>query len=255
MHGDRYRDIIFYRAYAELKAEAQLNYMGYVWWVLEPLLNTVLFYIILVAVLEQSTAGAISFVLVGSVTWQWTSSSVLSASNSIFDAGGMLKHIYLPKVVLPLIALVVSTWKFLFIFVLLLVWLWTMGHAPSPAYGALPVLLVLQLALIAAIGLPIAAIIPYFPDARITVDAGLRMLMLISGIFFSIKKVPGTYHDLFYLNPMAVLIESYRQVLLEGHWPRPALLVYVAVFSLVSLVITAFLYRRIDRSVVKVINR
>ena len=41
MQWERYRDIIWYRAYAELKAEAQLNYMGYVWWLLEPLLNTV----------------------------------------------------------------------------------------------------------------------------------------------------------------------------------------------------------------------
>ena len=37
MQWERYRDIIWYRAYAELKAEAQLNYMGYVWWLLEPL--------------------------------------------------------------------------------------------------------------------------------------------------------------------------------------------------------------------------
>jgi hypothetical protein len=54
----RYWNIIVYRTYAELKAEAQLNHMGYIWWLLEPLLNTVLFYLILVAVMEQGKAGA-----------------------------------------------------------------------------------------------------------------------------------------------------------------------------------------------------
>jgi lipopolysaccharide transport system permease protein len=255
MHLDRYRDIVFYRAYAELKAEAQLNYMGYIWWLLEPLLNTVLFYVILVAVLEQSTADAISFVLVGSVVWQWMSASILTASSSIFEAGGMLKHIYLPKIILPLIVLVVTTWKFLFIFAMLLGWVWATGHPLSAAYAALPLLMLLQLALIAAIGLPLAAIIPYFPDARITVDAALRVLMLVSGIFFSIARVPAAYHAYFYLNPMAILIEAYRNILLDGRWPHAGLLAYVAAFSLVALVLTSFLYRRIDRSVVKVINR
>jgi len=254
MHWDRYRDIVFYRAYAELKAEAQLNYMGYVWWVLEPLLNTVLFYVILVAVLEQGTAGAISFVLVGSVTWQWMSSSILGASGSVYEAGTMLKHVYLPKVVLPLIVLLVTTWKFLFLFALLLAWVWVTGHAVTAAYLALPLLLLLHLGLIAAISLPLAAIIPYVPDARIAVDAGLRTLMLISGIFFPIGKLGATSHFYFHLNPMAVIIEAYRAILLEGRWPDGALLAYVAAFSALLLAGTAWLYRRIDRSIVKVLN-
>jgi lipopolysaccharide transport system permease protein len=254
MHWDRYRDIIFYRAYAELKAEAELNYMGYVWWLLEPLLNTVLFYILVVAVLEQNSAGAITFVLVGSVTWQWLSSSILASSGSIFDAGNMLKHIYLPKVVLPLIVLMTSTWKFLFVFALLLVWVWASGHAPALSYLALPVVLVLQLALILAVSLPLAALIPYFPDARITVDAALRSLMLVSGIFFSVDKLPPGYHFFFHLNPMACLIEAYRDILLYGRWPRWDLMTYVAGFSILLLGASYCIYQRIDRSVVKVIH-
>lgn len=255
MHWERYRDIVLYRAYAELKAEAQLNYMGYVWWLLEPLLNTVLFYVILVAVLEQQTADASSFVLVGAIIWQWTGSGILSAAGSIFDAGGMLKHIYLPKIVLPLIVLLTTTWKFLFLFVLLLVWVWATGHAPNVTYLALPLLMLLQLALTVSGSLLVAAVMPYFPDARITVDALLRSLMLVSGTFFSVDKLSAAYHFYFYLNPMAILIEAYRNVLLKGVWPSWLLLVYTAGFCAMTLVAVLMFYRRIDRSVVKVINR
>jgi lipopolysaccharide transport system permease protein len=254
MHWDRYRDIIFYRAYAELKAEAELHYMGYVWWLLEPLLNTVLFYILVVAVLDQNTPGTISFVLVGSVTWQWLSSSILASSGSIFEAGGMLRHIYLPKVVLPLIVLITTSWKFIFVFAFLLVWVWATGHAPALSYLALPVILALQLGLILAVSLPMAALMPYFPDARITVDAILRSLMLVSGIFFSVEKVPSAYHFYFHLNPMACLIEAYRTILLDRHWPRWDLMAYVGAFSIVMLAATYCFYRRIDRSVVKAIH-
>lgn len=255
MDWHRYWNIIVYRTYAELKSEAQLNYMGYVWWLLEPLLNTILFYVILVTVLEQSTTGAISFLLVGSITWQWLSASILSAANSIFDAGGMLKQIYLPKVVLPLIAVLTSTWKFLFIFSLLLIWVWATGHRPNVTYAALPALLLLELAVILAFSLPLAVVIPYFPDARVTVDALLRSIMLISGIFFPVEKLPSIYHAYFYINPMAVLIEAFRAVLLDGQWPRWDLLGYVALFALCGLVLTAWLYSHLDRSLVKAIHR
>jgi lipopolysaccharide transport system permease protein len=255
MQWERYRDIIIYRAYAELKAEAQLNYMGYVWWLLEPLLNTVLFYVLLVFVLEQQAADSISFILVGAIIWQWTSACILSSSGSIFEAGTMLKHIYLPKIVLPLIVLLTTTWKFLFVFLLLLAWVWMVGHPPTAAYAALPLLLVLQAMVNVVASLAVAAVMPYFPDARITVDALLRSLMLVSGIFFPIEKLPAAYHFYFYLNPLAILIQSYRDVLLGGHAPSWPLLGALGVACVVGLLAVLAFYRRIDLSVVKAIHR
>ena len=252
MQWERYRDIIWYRAYAELKAEAQLNYMGYVWWLLEPLLNTVLFWVLLVYVLEAKRDDSLSFILVGSFIWQWTYSSIVLSAGSIFDAGGMLKHIYLPKVVLPLIVVLTATWKFLFVFLLLLIWVLATGHAPTAAYAAIPLLLLLQLLVNAVASLAVAAVIPYFPDGRIAVDAILRSLMLVSGIFFT---VPAAYAPYFNLNPLAVLIESYRAVLLHGRWPQWPVLGAMALACLVALFLVLMLYRRIDLSVVKTINR
>jgi lipopolysaccharide transport system permease protein len=255
MQWARYRDIVLYRAYAELKAEAQLHYMGYVWWLLEPLLNTVLFYVLLVLVVEQQTPDSISFLLVGAIIWQWTSSSILTSAGSIFEAGAMLQHVYLPKVVLPLVSLLSTTWKFLFIFVLLLGWVWAVGHKPGVAYAALPLLLVLQLMVNVVASLAVAALIPYFPDARLAVDAALRSLMLVSGIFFPIEKLPAWAHFYFYLNPLAVLIQAYRTVLLHDQWPAWAQLGWAAACCALGFVLVLIFYKRIDLSVVKAINR
>jgi len=255
MNWLRYWNIILYRTYAELKSEAQLNYMGYAWWLLEPLFNTLIFYTLLVVVMQQSTVGATTFLLVGTVTWQWFNGVTVGSANSIFDAGSMLKFIYLPKIVMPLIAILAHTWKFLFLFILLLIWCWCSGKPPSFAYLALPLIMVLQLATILSVSLPIAAAIPYFPDARLGVDALLRPLMLISGIFFSVSQIPVAYHVYFYLNPMAVLIESYRNVLLDGVWPNWYRLAYVGLFSTVLILIALRIYKKIDLTVVKSIHR
>jgi len=255
MEWRRYWDIIVYRTYAELKSEAQLSYMGYVWWILEPLLNTVLFFVIMAAVLEQSIKGFFCFLLVGSIIWQWLNASLLGAANSIVDAGSMLKQIYLPKAVLPLISIFTGTWKFMFIFLLLLVSVWVSGHPPTAAYACLPLLLFLEFAVIVAFALPLAAIMPYFPDARVTVEAVLRSGLLLSGVFFPVSQLPPVWRVYFHLNPMADLIEAFRAVLLDGHWPRWDLMGYVTVLSLCGLAVTAWLYTRVDRSIVKSIHR
>ena len=255
MEWRRYRDIIIYRTRAELKAEAELNHMGYVWWLLEPLLNTVLFYTILVVVLDRARADSISFVLVASITWQWFNGTVMTTAGSIFDAGGILKQVYLPKVVLPLISIFSNAWKFLFIFAILLLWLWCAGSPPNLAYLSLPVLLLLEFGVILALSLPLAAVIPYFPDARVAVDAVLRSLMLVSGFFFTGAEIAARYQPYFYLNPMAVLIENFRLVLIHGQWPEWSRLGYVGLFCAVSFLFTYWFYGRIDRSVVKAINR
>jgi len=255
MDWRRYWDIIVYRTYAELKSEAQLSYMGYVWWILEPLLNTVLFFVIMAAVLDQSISGFFCFLLVGSIIWQWLNASLLGAANSIVDAGGMLKQIYLPKAILPLIVIFTSAWKFVFIFLLLLICVWVSGHRPTAAYACLPVLLLLEFVVIVAFTLPLAAIMPYFPDARVTVDAILRSGLLISGVFFPVTQLPASYRLYFHLNPMADLIEAFRTVLLDGGWPNWYLMGYVALLSLGGLAVAAWLYTWLDRSIVKAIHR
>ena len=250
----RYWDIIYYRTYAELKAEAQVRYLGYVLWLLDPLINTVLFYVILLA-MNQSTTEAVTFLLTGSIIWQWSATCFISATTSIFDAGEMLKYVYLPKVVLPLISILSNTWRFLFIFALLLIWCWCSGHLPTSAYFALPVIMLLQLLIIVGLGLPLAAIMPYFPDARNVVDAVLRYMMLISGIFFAADKLPETYRFYFHLNPLAVLIEAYRDVLMKGIWPNWFHLGYVALFGLLTVSGSIWIYKRIDLSIIKAIHR
>ncbi len=246
----------FTRTYAELKAEAQLSYMGYVWWVLEPLLNTVLFYVLLVAVLEQSTAGAISFLVVGAITWQWFSGSMMTAANSLVDGGGMLRQIYLPKVVLPLISILTSTWKFLFLFILLLLSVWVTGSSADPrlrrASLAAGPRIDAHHRLDAAAGLD-HALLSGCPAW--TVDAFLRSAMLVSGLFFPVERAPAAYRAYFHLNPMADLIEAYRNVLLYNQWPRWNLLGYVSLLSIAGLAFAFWLHERLDRSMVKAINR
>ena len=88
----RYRDIIVYRTIAGVKAESRQNYLGYLWYVLEPLLTTVIFYLAFAKLMGRGGKEYVMFLLIGLISWQWFESSCLQAAGSIKAKLHILQH-------------------------------------------------------------------------------------------------------------------------------------------------------------------
>jgi len=73
------------------------------------------------------------------------------------------------------------------------------------------------------------------------------MLFFLSGIFFDIREMPEQTQFYLHMNPMAIMIENYRIVLLEGNWPDWSLLGIVALFSAVGILVSVTIIQRFDR--------
>jgi lipopolysaccharide transport system permease protein len=249
----RYFDIITFRSLASLKAEAQKTYVGYIWWFLEPLINTFMFYLIFSKIIGNRTDNFLVFLLVGTVTWQWLQTTVMLSSQSVIQKAFLLQNVYLPKYIFPAVTVLTNSFKFLFLLVALLVILWGTGHTLSPAYVALPLVMILQFVLVGCLSVLMACCMPYFPDGEIVLETFLRSLMLVSGIFFNHTHIPDNLVNWFYANPMAHLINAYRDILLMGQWPSLLGLGYVLVFDLALILLTVWVFHRVDRQMVKVI--
>ena len=68
-----------------LKADAARYYLGYVWWLLEPLLFVAVFYVVFQVILGTRTENFLVFLICGKFTFIWFSKSVTQASRSIAD--------------------------------------------------------------------------------------------------------------------------------------------------------------------------
>jgi lipopolysaccharide transport system permease protein len=117
------------------------------------------------------------------------------------------------------------------VFALLLVFLWVSGYGLNVAYLALPMVLIVQLLLCVALAFLLASLVPYLPDFKLVVEHLLHLQFFVSGLFFSAERVPEEYQFWFYLNPMASLIEDYRNILLYASWPHWGRLALIALFS------------------------
>lgn len=246
-----YLELIWYKGMADLHAEAARAYVGFIWWVLEPLLYMAAFYVAFGLGLRGGGVHTLTFLLCGLVPWKWFASTVLSGSNSIQVNSGLIQQVYLPKYVLPWMVLVTNGMKFLIILGLLLLLVAGL-HGVAITWLALPVVVLVELLLIAALASLAAALVPLLPDLSLVIDNGIIVMMFVSGVFNDVSRLPPTLAHLLSFNPMVQVIEAFRAVLLEQTWPAWDHLAWVALFSAVVYALAWQLLQRFDRIYPKV---
>ncbi len=233
---------------ANLQAESNRAYLGILWWFFEPILYLLVFYVIFTFVIPRGGDGFVFFLLCGLVFWKWFASSVIQSSSAITTRYVLMQQVYIPKVVFPSIVIVTSSMKFMIIFLIFLVFLLVAGVKPNFSWLVyLPVLLMIQLLLITSVSWLCAALTPFFPDLRVILENAMMLGLFMSGIFFDIREIDPSYQLYFYLNPMAVLLEAYRDVLLSSLSPSWEKLLWIITGSLTVLWLSYIILTKFDR--------
>lgn len=249
----KHRDIILYGVYSDLRTEVARRFLGFLWWILEPVMYMGAFYIVFGLALGHSRPGYVPLLLSGMVAWKWFDGSVRQASNAIQANAGLIQQIHVPKYVFALIPVLSNTFKFLIILTLLILSLLVAGYRPSLEWLALPVLILNQLLFIIGFGFLLAAVLPFVPDLRQVVDNFLMLMMFMSGVFFSIHEIPASMAPLLNLNPMTVMITAFRDVLLHNQWPAWGEQLYVLSVAIPFLLLALWVLHRNERKYPKLL--
>lgn len=254
MNFAKHVTLIYFLTLTNLKSEIKKFYVSYLWWIIEPVVNMAVYYFVFGVLLNQRESGFVYFLLVGLIIWRWFSGAILQSSNALVQSRGLIKRVALPKYIFPSVAVFAQSFKFLFVFTILVVFLWFNGFHPSMHYLGLIPLMAAQLVLIIGISFLTAALVPFMEDLRLLINSGMMMLFFLSGIFFSGSKLESHLQPLFYINPLAKMVESYRVILLDNAWPEPKGILILLACGLVALSLGVFLLKRLDHLYPKVLR-
>jgi lipopolysaccharide transport system permease protein len=250
----RYRELLFYRAYAELTRDLKRAYLGILWWFIEPVLYMGVFYLVFGIGLRKGGPDFVVYLLTGLIVWKWFDGTVKSSSNVIVSSVGLMNHVYIPKLLLPAMVVVVNTYKLLTVMAIFLIFLTLVWKTPVTIYWlGLPVLLFIQLILICAVAGLAAGVVPIIPDLKYVIDYGMTLAFFMSGIFFDIHEIAPDVRHLLMYNPMVVLIESYRDVLLYARWPDWSSLLTVCYEAIFLFAVMLVVLVKLDRHYPRVI--
>jgi lipopolysaccharide transport system permease protein len=152
----------------------------------------------------------------GLLPWQFFSSALSEASNSLIVNSNLISKIYFPRLVVP-VSSVIPCIVDLVISAALMAGLMTWHNvAPGWQIAALPCFFLM--AFIAAIGsgLWLSALNVKYRDFRYVIPFIVQFGMFISPVAYSSSIVSDKWRQIFYLNPMAGVIDGFRWSILGG---------------------------------------
>ena len=250
-----YKNLIVHKAWADFRAEAERTYLGVIWWVLDPLINMAIFYLVFGVFLKVGTPDFLPFLLTGLVVWRFIDATVVRASNSILQNVNMVRQVAFRKIIFPLIAVGTCLLEYVFSLALLFTVLLICGYRPGVTWLAVPVLLAVELMLVLAMSLPLAVVVTFVPDVGKLISQVLRILFYLSGIFYTAKRLPPSVGPWLKYNPALHIVEGMRDVLMYGVWPNWTALGVVALLSVLGTAGGFLLIRRFDPLFAKRIAR
>ena len=231
-----------------IRARYQQSALGWLWAVLQPAAQVLIFSLVFTFFVPIDTGDipypVFSYVAV--VPWTLLAASLPDMTDSLVANMGLVTKIYFPREVLPIAAMSARLIDF-GIAAGLLVILIIFFRVPINVVGwlYLPVILVIQLMLIVGLGLACAALNVFFRDVRSLLVLGLQLWFYASPIIYPVTMVPEQLRTLYFLNPMAGLIEGYRAVLLYAELPGNYLILS-AVVSFVVFIAGYWLFKRVE---------
>ncbi|MUJ28017.1 ABC transporter permease [Aliivibrio fischeri] len=239
-------ELIWVKACLNLRSEVSVNYLSYTWWIIEPLLHMVVYYIVFSFLLARGGDNYVPFLLTGLIPWLWFSKTVSHTMGSILHGKELMNQLYIPKIFFPLTFIVQDGVKQIIVFTLLLAFLLLYGISPSLTWLDSIVIIFVQLLFTIGCSLFAALLVPFIRDMSFIIPTGLQFMMFCSGIFFNYHDIPEYAQHYFFLNPMAVILAAYRDILVDGITPNWIQLGYVSIFSLLSIVVAVFLYKKLE---------
>ena len=237
-----------YRAYWSLTAEASKYHLGWLWWFLEPIALTAVFFLVFsyLRPMRADIENFPAFLIVGVTTWLWFANAVANSTDVLVGARAIVSQMRLPKLLFPAIAVAAASLKQGFVFAVLLVFL-GVAFGWSWTWLFLPLLAATQLVLILAAAGTVAFVCCCVRDVRFVVRSGLTLMMFCSGLFFAIADMPAQWQGVLRLNPMAVMLEEYRAALLYDTVPDLAWCATAVLAGGVWLFVLQRMYEGFDR--------
>lgn len=227
-----------------LRTRVAGSYLGFLWLYIDPLMFMVTYSFVVQVIFHNSIKNFNVFVLIGITAWNLYSRSILIATTSIVRNKAVFQQVYFHKFVYPTIYLVSYTYEF-FIAMSLVIFMMFVENVPITwhIFETIPVLFTLFLFSYGC-SLIIAHFGVYLLDLRNILDFTLRFLFYLTPIMWSFETFKFKYIWILKLNPLQVIIESFRSCILYGKSP---VYLYLGVLCALSCILIQIGYWLISK--------
>jgi len=250
----RYRDLLFLLVRRDFVAQYKQSILGPLWFFIQPLLNTLVFTVIFGKIAKIPTDGVpdLLFYMAGNVVWAYFSAIFLEVGQTFANNTGLFGKVYFPRLVVPLALLINKFMTFgiqFGLFLAFFLYFLFVGSLirPNLAILLLPVMVVHVGLLGVGTGLIVSALTTKYRDLRFLVTFGLQLWMYATPIVYPASMIPDAWRWVYWVNPMAPVIELFRFAFLGAGQVNVSLYSVSLAESLVVVLLGLILFTRAEK--------
>lgn len=244
----RYKDLFLTLTWRDFRVRYAQTSIGLLWAFLQPVITLVILSLVFGRFVGVKTGEIphVLFTIAGMSTWTYFSFVMTNAGNSIIANQGMVKKIYFPRLIIPLSKAVVGFIDFGISLLIMIVLMFWYGIAPSSNFWLAPVFMIVGVLAALSVGIWLSALSVRFRDFQhvvpFMVQIGLYLTPIAYPAEFATQQLPKWAATLYYLNPMAGVVQGFRWSLFGGE--APGSLMFVSFGMVLMILFTGLLYFR-----------
>lgn len=249
-----HRELLYFLMWRDIKVRYKQTTLGAAWAIIQPLVTMIIFTFFFGKLARVPTEGVPSPIFFYSAVLLWTffSNGVTGGANSLIGNSNLITKVYFPRLIIPSAAVTAGLLDFAIASILLIGLLAYYGFSVTWTYLMLVPLILLTTLLALGVGIWFSALNVKYRDVRYALPFLIQIWFFVSPIIYPSSLVPEEWRWLPALNPLVGIIESFRASLFGRPLPWLAL-AYSTGFTLMMLVYSCLMFRRMERSFAELI--
>ena len=251
----RYRDLIYMFVKRDYVTFYKHTILGPLWYIIQPLVNTLVFTIIFGKVAKISTDGIPPFLfyMAGTVSWGYFATCLQTISNTFVTNEQIFGKVYFPRLTIPVANVIIGLLQFLIQFVIFLgflfYFLWQGSEVhPNSLIFTMPLILLQMAVLGLGFGILISSITTKYRDLTFAMGFVIQLWMYATPIVYPLSIVPENYRLLAALNPMTSIVESFRAAFLGTSSIEPVHVVISVTITLLVFILGIIMFSRVEKT-------
>ncbi len=246
----RFRDLLYIFVWRDVKVRYKQTAIGVVWAIFQPLFTMLIFTVFFGKLAKMPSDGVPYpiFVYAGLLLWNYFSSALTNASDSLVANESIVKKVYFPRLILPLSTTVTPVLDFLLALVVLF-GLMAFYHFTPSILGIilLPFLLLISLLSAWGLGIFLASVNVKYRDVRHALPFFIQLMLFLTPVIYPVSLIPSGYQWIVYLNPMSGVIQTARSSLLGSSPVDWNILLISLAISLIFVYGGIYYFRKTER--------
>ena len=246
-----YRELLYFLIWRNLKVSYARTELGIGWAVLKPVLTMAVFTLIFGWVTQVPSEGIPYplFVFSALLPWQLFARVVAGAGSSMVANQNLITKVYFPRLIAPLSIAIAAVADFAIGVAVLFAMMWYYGSAVGAAVWALPLLAIATMGAGLGVGLWFATLSAWCRDVGQAQPLILQLWLFATPVIYPVSLIPDGWRIFYALNPMAGVVEGFRELLLKGESYHGFIILPSITVAVLLLISGLYVFRRTEQTI------